>query len=98
MKSILLLLVIIPGLCARAQDKKGPQVTEVSITYKLNPVRHSELPPSILDLNIQRLSGSRVILTWHTEAEIIKDGFEVERKKEGEVFTPIGYLPSKPDG
>ena len=46
----------------------------------------------MFDVTVHRLSGDRVMISWHASGEAAQTRFEVMRKHGTEVFTSIGVV------
>ncbi len=51
----------------------------------------STLPVSILNFK-GSINDNKALLTWSTAAEFNNKGFEIERSKDGKIFTTIGFV------
>jgi hypothetical protein len=95
MKSILLgaLILYLPHTLF------SQQLTERQNIPYLLPGGKPIAPAAIVDLNVHRLSGNRVLVSWHTQSEENSKGFFIERKKQDEIaFAPIGFVGSRSMG
>jgi hypothetical protein len=91
MKPTLLIIICFLSLHAgKAQDKTG-MATAARETASF----HNFRTVAIEDFFLQRLSGARVMLTWHTKGSDT-NGFVVERKMGyNELFFVVGFIEVK---
>jgi hypothetical protein len=47
---------------------------------------------NVFDLTVHRLSGDRVMITWHADGESVESQFEVMRKHGVGIFTSLGVV------
>ncbi|MGZ3846191.1 MAG: hypothetical protein ACXVBH_09045 [Flavisolibacter sp.] len=58
-------------------------------------VSNRTLNPNMFDVTVHRLSGERVMISWHTEAASQQTRFEVMRKHGPEIFSSLGIVEPK---
>jgi hypothetical protein len=75
-------------VCATGQSS----FSQFAVTAK-----KSELPVELAQFDA-RANGGEVVLSWKTASETNNAGFEVQRKKERNGWTQIGYVDSKAEG
>jgi hypothetical protein len=70
--------------------------TGVSITspFYSQTVNKSE-KKNVFDVTVHRLSGDRVVISWHADEESDQSRFEVMRRQRGGIFTSLASVEAK---
>lgn len=58
-------------------------------------VSNRTLNPNMFDVTVHRLSGDRVMISWHADAESRQTRFEVMRKHGPGIFSTLGIVEPK---
>jgi hypothetical protein len=53
---------------------------------------HRSRGNNVFDVTVHRLSGERVMISWHTDGEPVQSRFEVMRKHGIGIFTSLGVV------
>jgi hypothetical protein len=100
MKSLILMamaFVVCQPLSAQS-DSIGPNYFLPKVKTKSDGLQTIS-PVSILDFKVQRLSKSRVLISWHTEDELNSNGFALQRRLEDEgEFKDVAFIKPKSKG
>ena len=51
--------------------------------------------PNVFELTVHRLSGNRVVVSWHSEGEAAQARFEVMRKHGNGIYSSLGFVEPK---
>ena len=69
--------------------------TQSNATVSFRKPASFTLKPKVFDVTVHRLSGERVMISWHAEAEAPQTRFEVMRQHGQEIFSSLGIVEPK---